>query len=36
MRPGVARVVRFPNAGHGVGGQPGVLELVRDFVVEVV
>ena len=32
MQPGVARVVRFPNAGHGVGGQPTVIDLVRDFV----
>jgi proline iminopeptidase len=34
MRPGLARVVRFPDAGHGVGGQPNVIELVRDFVVD--
>ena len=34
MRPGVARVVRFPDAGHGVGGQPHVIDLVREFVVE--
>jgi proline iminopeptidase len=33
MRPGLARVVRFPDAGHGVGGQPTAIELVRDFVV---
>ncbi len=32
MQPGVARVVRFPDAGHGVGGQPTVIDLVRDFV----
>lgn len=34
MRPGVAHVVRFPNGGHGMGGQPGVIDLVRDFVTE--
>jgi proline iminopeptidase len=34
MRPGVARVVGFPTAGHGVGGQPNVVELVRDFIRE--
>jgi proline iminopeptidase len=33
MRPGLARVVRFPDAGHGVGGQPTVIDVVRDFVV---
>jgi pimeloyl-ACP methyl ester carboxylesterase len=33
MRPGLARVVRFPDAGHGVGGQPTAIDLVRDFVV---
>jgi pimeloyl-ACP methyl ester carboxylesterase len=35
MRPGLARVVRFPEAGHGtVGINDAVLELVRDFVLE--
>ena len=35
MRPGVARVVRFPEAGHGTAGvRDEVLELVRDFVLE--
>lgn len=35
MRPGVATVVRFPDAGHGVGGQPTVIDVVRDFVLQV-
>jgi len=33
MPVGLAGVVRFPDAGHGVGGQPTVIDLVRDFVV---
>jgi pimeloyl-ACP methyl ester carboxylesterase len=32
MQPALATVVRFPDAGHGVGGQPNVIHLVRDFV----
>jgi pimeloyl-ACP methyl ester carboxylesterase len=27
-----ARVVRFPGAGHGMGGVPDFIELVREFV----
>jgi pimeloyl-ACP methyl ester carboxylesterase len=34
MQPGVATVVRFPDAGHGVGGQPNALSVVRDFVLD--
>jgi pimeloyl-ACP methyl ester carboxylesterase len=35
MRPGLARVVRFPESGHGTAGvQDAVLELVRDWVLE--
>ena len=35
MRPGLARVVRFPQSGHGTAGiHDAVLELVRDSVVE--
>jgi hypothetical protein len=33
MQPGMATVVRFADAGHGVGGQPTVIDVVRDFVV---
>ena len=32
MQPGLATVVRFPDAGHGVGGQASVIDVVRDFV----
>ena len=33
MRPGIARVVRFPQAGHSlIGEHSTVIELVRDFV----
>ena len=33
MRPGLARVVRLPESGHGTAGvQDTVLKLVRDFV----
>jgi pimeloyl-ACP methyl ester carboxylesterase len=35
MRLGLARVVRFPEAGHGTAGiNDAILELVRDFVLE--
>jgi pimeloyl-ACP methyl ester carboxylesterase len=35
MRPGLARVVRFPELGHGAAGErDAVIELVRDFVLE--
>jgi pimeloyl-ACP methyl ester carboxylesterase len=35
MRPGLARVVRFPDSGHGTAGvRDEVVELVRDFVLE--
>ena len=35
MRPGLAKVVRFPEAGHGTAGiNDAILELVRDFVLE--
>jgi hypothetical protein len=35
MQPGLARVVRFAESGHGtVGIGDAVLELVRDFILE--
>lgn len=34
MQPGLATVVRFPDAGHGVGGRPTVIDVVRDFVIQ--
>lgn len=35
MRPGLAKVVRFSEAGHGTAGiNDAILELVRDFVLE--
>lgn len=34
MQPGVATVVRFPDAGHGMGGQPTAIDVVRDFVLQ--
>ena len=34
MQPGLARIVRFPNSGHGTAGvEDSVVELVRDFAV---
>jgi proline iminopeptidase len=33
MLPGIARVMRFPHAGHSlIGEHSSVIELVRDFV----
>jgi pimeloyl-ACP methyl ester carboxylesterase len=35
MQPGLARVERFPEAGHGTAGvRDEVIDLVRDFVLE--
>jgi pimeloyl-ACP methyl ester carboxylesterase len=35
MRAGLARVVRFPDSGHGTAGvRDEVVELVRNFVIE--
>jgi pimeloyl-ACP methyl ester carboxylesterase len=32
MQPGVARVVRIPDAGHGGGPSAAVIDLLREFV----
>ena len=34
MSPGIARVARIPDAGHGAGPSTAVIDLVRDFVVD--